>query len=203
MKSQLTESAEVFIILLPWLLLVLQSYIAFTFPIKQDRYKHSFSRHVVHRLDAFVRLLKSPFKFRNLVLPIETIHQSIENTCRKYQVDPFLVEAVVIYESGYNPNARSTTGAMGLMALMPGTARRLGVNDPFDPESNIDGGTRLICELLAQFGEDAALALAGYNAGEEAVKRHKGVPPYRETRDYVQHVSQIHRLCKLAREKTG
>jgi hypothetical protein len=108
---------------------------------------------------------------------------------REHKVDPALIAAVIRAESNGVPNAVSRKGARGLMQLMPATARRLGVKRPFDPRENIRGGAAYLAELAARFGEMRAdLVLAAYNAGERAVDEYKGVPPYRETREYVRKV---------------
>jgi soluble lytic murein transglycosylase-like protein len=98
------------------------------------------------------------------------------------------VLALVQVESAFQPRAVSPKGARGLTQLMPGTARELGVQDAFDPQQNLDGGARYLRQLLTRYGGDVKRALAAYNAGPGAVDRHRGVPPYRETRQYVRRV---------------
>jgi transglycosylase-like protein with SLT domain len=107
---------------------------------------------------------------------------------RRHSLDPDLVRAVVAVESGFRPDAVSPKGAQGLMQLMPYTARALGVKDSFDPAANLDGGTRYLRALIARYDGDVTRALAAYNAGEGAVARHGGVPPYPETVAYVRKV---------------
>jgi hypothetical protein len=112
----------------------------------------------------------------------------IRATAERYQVDPRLVEAVVVAESAGNPRAVSRKGARGLMQLMPERAALLGVKNAFDPEQNVDGGVRHLRDLLRRFDGDVILSLAAYNAGEEAVRIHQGVPPFPETQEYVRRI---------------
>lgn len=117
-----------------------------------------------------------------------TIEQMIADAARKYALPRSLVRAVARAESALNPAAVSPKGARGVMQLMPGTAKDLGVRDAFDPEENIDAGARLLRQLLEKYEGRVAEALAAYNAGAGAVARAKGVPPYRETRGYIRKV---------------
>jgi len=123
----------------------------------------------------------------------EEIRSLAVDAARRHGLDPDLVVAVAAVESGFRPTAVSPKGAQGVMQLMPGTARDLGVTDPLDAAANVDGGTRYLRDLLARFDGDLSKALAAYNAGPGAVARHQGVPPYRETRDYVKKVLRRYR----------
>lgn len=114
----------------------------------------------------------------------------IDTLATAHGVDPYLVKALIQVESGYKPRARSRKGAMGLMQLMPATARQYRVRNPFDPKSNIEAGIKHLKSLLSRF-DSVSLALAAYNAGEGAVERFGGVPPYRETRDYVKTILSL------------
>ncbi|MBT8339584.1 MAG: lytic transglycosylase domain-containing protein [Desulfatitalea sp.] len=115
-------------------------------------------------------------------------HDHIMQAARTYQVDPYLIRAIIIAESSYNPLAVSRCGARGLMQLMPRTAKSLGVADSFDPAMNIDGGVRYFKLLLDRFQGDVHLALAAYNAGSRYVRQYGGVPPFRATRNYIKKV---------------
>lgn len=126
--------------------------------------------------------IAAPAKIRDLVA----------RTAHEIGIDPQLVMAVIAVESAFNPHAVSPKNAQGLMQLMPETAARYGVRDPFDMTENVRGGTTYLRELLQRFDGDLVLALAAYNAGEGAILSNGGVPPYRETKDYIERVT---RLC--------
>jgi soluble lytic murein transglycosylase-like protein len=125
------------------------------------------------------------------LLPNQTRFDAlIEQYASPLGVSPDLVRAVIQAESGFNPRAISRKGAMGLMQLMPATARELGVSDPFQPADNIRGGVTYLARLLARYDQNVELALAAYNAGPGSVERYgNAVPPYRETRDYVRRIT--------------
>ncbi len=116
----------------------------------------------------------------------------IHAASRKYQVDARLVNSICQVESNFNPRAVSPKGAMGLMQLMPETADMLGVEDPFDPQLNLEAGVRYLGQLLKTFNGDVELALAAYNAGEEVVQRLGRVPPYPETIHYIKKVMEAY-----------
>ena len=118
---------------------------------------------------------------------------------QRHGLDPALVLAVVGVESAFQPAAVSSKGAQGLMQLMPATARELGVTNALDPAQNLDGGTRYLRQLVALYGGDLGKALAAYNAGPGAVKRHRGVPPYRETHHYIDKVLKRYERARAAR----
>ena len=113
----------------------------------------------------------------------------IEHYAANHGLSPHLVRAVIQAESGFNPRAVSSKGAIGLMQLMPATARELGVSDPFRPDDNIRGGVSYLAQLMARYNQNLELALAAYNAGPGSVERYGAVPPFRETRDYVKKIT--------------
>jgi soluble lytic murein transglycosylase-like protein len=154
--------------------------------------------------DGVVHLTNVPNAKYNLVLKegwvrfhlgtdFEKYDPVIRETAKRYSVDHALVKAVIKAESNFDPLAISRAGAKGLMQLMPGTANALHVDDPFHPEDNIEGGVRHLRYLFDLFNGNLHLVLAAYNAGEEAVFRYNDIPPYRETRTYIQRVLKYFR----------
>jgi hypothetical protein len=127
-------------------------------------------------------------RYGQAIVPSLALRERISDHAMAQDLDPKLVEALIRVESAFNSRAVSSKGAMGLMQLMPGTALDLGVENAFDVEENLRGGTSYLRSLLDRFSGDLTLALAGYNAGPAAVEKYQGVPPYRETTEYVQRV---------------
>lgn len=136
-----------------------------------------------------------PFSDR-IVIGEQSFFPIILRASQRYGIDPDLVKAIIMAESEYNPNAISAKGAKGLMQLMPVTAKHLGVNDVFNPEQNIHGGVRHFKSLLKQFDGDIKLALAAYNAGSRMVKRYKDIPPFKETKRYLEKVFLYYEMYK-------
>jgi hypothetical protein len=141
----------------------------------------------------FSRTLPQPLNqtgSQSALIPDTPISSLIDKAAQEHGMDPKLVRLVVQKESNFNPQAVSPKGAMGLMQLMPGTASLLGVQDPFNPAQNIDGGVRYLKECLQRFDNNVSLALAAYNAGPGNVDKYQGVPPFAETRQYVANIIQ-------------
>jgi hypothetical protein len=130
------------------------------------------------------------------------LNEAVNSASGRYRLDPDLVNSVIKAESGFNVRALSPKGAQGLMQLMPGTASQLGVPNAFDPQANIDGGTRYLRELLERYNFDLVKALAAYNAGPQRVEQFGGVPPYYETRRYVARIVKDFNKKKATQEKT-
>lgn len=131
--------------------------------------------------------LRSPKPFSQ-----QDVDTAIEQAAARHNVDPNLVRSVIKVESNFNPNAVSRKGAMGLMQLMPSTARSLHVTNPFDPQQNVDAGVRHLKQLLQSFGGDVKLSLAAYNAGAGAVTRSAGIPHFSETQSYVRRITDLY-----------
>lgn len=137
---------------------------------------------------SYVMIMRETGTVKAVTADKASIERIIALKSEKYGVDPVLVKALIKAESDFKSTAVSEDGARGLMQLMPGTARDMGVADSSDPAQNIDGGVRYLSRLLTLFGSDTKLALAAYNAGENAVLRYGAIPPFSETRDYVKKV---------------
>jgi hypothetical protein len=145
---------------------------------------------------------QTPIPAAQVVPPTKVdVHQAVSDASDRYRLDPDLLDSVIRAESGFNPHAVSPKGAQGLMQLMPQTASKLGVPNAFDPQANVDGGTRYLRELLERYNFDLIKALAAYNAGPHRVEQYKGVPPYRETRHYVASIVRDFNRKKLAQQK--
>jgi len=153
--------------------------------------RRSMSRTLPRSFPDYPEISGLPYRDRGAPRPPPAaIVSLVKEMAPRYELDPDLVLAIVAIESGYQPNAVSPRKAQGLMQLIPDTARRFGVDDPFDPADNLRGGMSYLRWLLAYFEGDVRLTLAGYNAGEGAVDRYSGIPPYAETQAYVSRVLQ-------------
>jgi len=137
---------------------------------------------------SYVMIMRETREKKAVTADKASIERIIAVKSEKYGVDPALVKALIKAESDFKNTAVSEDGARGLMQLMPATAREMGVADSSDPAQNIDGGVRYLSRLLTMFGSDTGLALAAYNAGENAVIRYGAIPPFSETKDYVKKV---------------
>ena len=135
-------------------------------------------------------------------VPSAPLAETVDRIAQQNQLSPRLVHSVIQAESNYNPNAVSPKGAQGLMQLIPGTAQRYGVGNPFDPAQNVEGGTTYLKTLLDRYNGDLSKSLAAYNAGEGAVDRSGGVPPIWETRRYVQKVTNAYFRPGSGRDQT-
>ena len=194
LNSNLLSSTRSFAVAIVFALLV-------TCPARADIYRYEDEDGIVHFTDAptdkrfkvFMRDLKkdkelrTKLKYASSVNPAE-FEQLIKVCSTKYGVNPCLVKAVIHAESGYNPNAVSKKGASGLMQLMPATAKSLKVADRFNPKDNVEGGVKYLRFLLDTFRGDVSLAVAAYNAGLGSVAKYGGIPPYNETKTYVNRV---------------
>ncbi|MFT6958096.1 MAG: soluble lytic murein transglycosylase-like protein [Halieaceae bacterium] len=145
--------------------------------------------------------LDSMVDWHNTPLHLKLFQGSISKAAMRYRVDPALIRAVIHAESAFKPDATSPVGALGLMQLMPGTAKDMGVVDPMSPDQNIGGGVRYLAELMQNNGGNISLTTASYNAGPGAVARHQGVPPYEETRTYVKRVKTLYDRYRKALAK--
>ncbi len=134
--------------------------------------------------------------FDNALDDTFNIDDIISSVSEKYNIDSDFIKAIIKQESGFNPNAKSKKGAIGLMQLMPKTAKSLGIIDPYNPKENIEGGVRYLKGLLDKYDNNYELSLAAYNAGAGAVKRYGGIPPYKETKNYVEAIMNNYNKIK-------
>ena len=141
-----------------------------------------------------------------LSLPLSAIPQDpawktydpvVRKVAKRHGLEPALIHAIIRAESNYESTAVSPKGARGLMQLMPATAKAYGVSDYYDPEENIEGGTKYLKDLIKLYAGKTGLVLAAYNAGQEAVKRYKGIPPYPETRDYIKRIQSGYKNANI------
>lgn len=154
------------------------------------------------KLSCFACNPNSTIDWDNTPLQLNAFESVINAAAKKYRVDPALVRAIIHAESAFKPDAKSKAGAVGLMQLMPGTAKDMGIVNSLVPEANIQGGVRYLAWLLEVHRGNTVLATAAYNAGPGAVRRHAGIPPYEETQAYVKRVKILHERYKKALNKT-
>ena len=140
--------------------------------------------------------LKSKIDLKAQMTDIDEI---VDTFSSKYNIDGDFIKAIIKQESGFNPNATSKKGAMGLMQLMPSTAKSLGVINAYNPWENVEGGVKYLKGLMDRFNNDEKLALAAYNAGPNAVKKYGGIPPYKETQNYVNSIMSAYNKIKEAK----
>lgn len=143
-----------------------------------NRSAHAYKARVFSDVVRDLSAIKTKFEFQ----------KTINEAARENNLDPKLVNAIIEQESGFNPNAVSEAGAVGLMQLMPDTARHLGVKDPLNPHENVRAGTKYLSSLLNRYQGNVVLALSAYNAGPANVDRYQGVPPFEETKNYVRKI---------------
>ena len=161
-------------------------------PVPTSGAKIRAARSAASEVNTYLDQRSQNHQFLNLAFTQQDIDAAIEQAAARHNVDPNLVRSVVKVESNFNPNAVSRKGAMGLMQLMPSTARSLNVSNPFDPAQNVDAGVRHLKRLLESYGGDVRLSLAAYNAGSTAVMRSAGVPRIRETQNYVRRITDLY-----------
>ncbi len=154
-----------------------------------------------YAVDDYFGLADRPATARDINPVSSNFDDLIFSKADKFGIEPALMKAIVHVESAFNPQALSSAGALGLMQLMPTTAKRYGVTSRTDPGQSLEGGGRYMRDLLVQFNDDIELALAGYNAGENAVEKYHGIPPYPETQAYV--VSVMKLLDRYRRNFSG
>jgi hypothetical protein len=172
-------------------------YLQCEFSLLERQFSGAFSS-LIDGVSSTIASFGAPGRNRAPAHPPSPYDGLINRAAAKHQLDPALISAVMRQESGFRADVRSSAGALGLMQLMPETARQLGVADPMDPEQNVDGGARLLRSLLDRFGGRLDLALAAYNAGPSAVDRYGGVPPYPETQAYVRDIMSDYRYTSLS-----
>ena len=161
-------------------------------PVPTSGAKIRAARSAASEVNSYLDRQAESYQTLNRAFTQQDIDAAIEQAAARHNVDPNLVRSVVKVESNFNPNAVSRKGAMGLMQLMPSTARSLNVSNPFDPAQNVDAGVRHLKQLLESYGGDLRLSLAAYNAGSGAVARSAGVPRFTETQNYVRRITNLY-----------